>query len=268
MQILSWNSCGLGLARKKRTVSKLIRDFDIEVCFLFETKLQSYSDRLVFQLWSVNNVSWFGNEAEGTKGGILAMWDNSKFAVSSVEYGHGWIGLFGQNVLTGFSGAVVGVYAPCNQADRLLLWKDLRILKAAFECPWFLAGDFNETMLRSDRSSGFINKVGSTAFRLFIDDCNLIEYNMSEGLYTWFRGGSMSKLDRIFSSPCCHLQFPLLSLRRLPRGFSDHCPLILGVSPAEKGWIPFKFMDCWLHHPNFKDIVKGIWDEACNEFSG
>jgi mannosylglycoprotein endo-beta-mannosidase len=27
-------------------------------------------------------------------------------------------------------------------------------------------------------------------------------------------------------------------------------------------------MDCWLHHPNFKDIVKGLWDEACNEFSG
>jgi hypothetical protein len=81
MQILSWNSCGLGLARKKRIVSKLIRDFDIEVCLLFETKLQSYSDRLVFQLWSINNVSWFGNEVEGTKGGILAMWDNSKFAV-------------------------------------------------------------------------------------------------------------------------------------------------------------------------------------------
>ncbi|KAJ6975423.1 hypothetical protein NC653_031312 [Populus alba x Populus x berolinensis] len=27
-------------------------------------------------------------------------------------------------------------------------------------------------------------------------------------------------------------------------------------------------MDCWLHHPNFKDIIKCIWDEACNEFSG
>ena len=188
MQILSWNSCGLGLARKKRTVSKLIRDFDIEVCFLFETKLQSYSDRLVFQLWSVNNVSWFGNEAEGTKGGILAMWDNSKFAVSLVEYGYGWIGLFGQNALIGFLGAVVGVYASCNQANRLLLWKDLCILKAAFECPWFLAGDFNETLLRSDRSSVFINKVGSMAFRLFIDDCNQIKYNMLEGLYTWLRG--------------------------------------------------------------------------------
>jgi len=49
MQILSWNSCGLGLARKNRTVSKLVRDFDMEVCFLFETKLQSYSERLLFQ---------------------------------------------------------------------------------------------------------------------------------------------------------------------------------------------------------------------------
>ena len=95
MQILSWNSCGLGFARKKRTISKLIMDFDIEVCFLFETKLQSYSGRLVFRLWNVNNISWFGNEAEATKGDIMAMWDNSKLAVSSVEYGYGWIGLFG-----------------------------------------------------------------------------------------------------------------------------------------------------------------------------
>jgi hypothetical protein len=45
------------------------------------------------------------------------MWDNSKFAVSLVEYGYGWIGLFGQNVLIGFLGAVVGVYASCNQAN-------------------------------------------------------------------------------------------------------------------------------------------------------
>jgi hypothetical protein len=43
--------------------------------------------------------------------------------------------------------------------------------------------------------------------------------------------------------------------------------LILGALPTEKGWIPLKFMDFWLHHPNFKDIIKGIWDEACNEFS-
>ncbi|KAJ7012063.1 hypothetical protein NC653_002221 [Populus alba x Populus x berolinensis] len=94
MQILSWNSCGLGFAKKRRIISKLIRDFDIEVCFLFETKLQSYPDILVFQLWNVNNVSWLDNEAEGTRRGILAMCDNSKFAVSSVEYGHGWIGLY------------------------------------------------------------------------------------------------------------------------------------------------------------------------------
>ena len=73
MHILSWNSYSLGLARKKRIVSKLIKDFDIEVCFLFETKLQSYSDRLVFRLWNGNNVYWFGNEVEGTKGGILAI---------------------------------------------------------------------------------------------------------------------------------------------------------------------------------------------------
>ncbi|KAJ6947587.1 hypothetical protein NC651_002076 [Populus alba x Populus x berolinensis] len=77
----------------------------------------------------------------------------------------------------------------------------------------------------------------------------------------------MSKLDCIFSSPCCYLQFPFLSQWRLPRGFSEHCSLILGVFPIEKGWIPFKFMDCWLYHSNFKDI-KGIWDEACNEFLG
>jgi hypothetical protein len=59
MQILSWNSCGLGLARKKRTISKLIRDFDIKVCFLFETKLQSYLKRLVFQCnLSIESMWW------------------------------------------------------------------------------------------------------------------------------------------------------------------------------------------------------------------
>ena len=59
-----------------------------------------------------------------------------------------------------------------------------------------------------------------------------------------------------------------LNFKDIIIGFSYHCPLILGALLVEKGWIPFKFMDCWLHHQNFKDIIKDIWDEACKEFSG
>ena len=51
MKIMSWNICGMGFPRKRRVIGKLISDYDLEVCFIQETKMQDYSDCLVLRLW-------------------------------------------------------------------------------------------------------------------------------------------------------------------------------------------------------------------------
>nr|XP_034910848.1 uncharacterized protein LOC118046164 [Populus alba] len=101
---------------------------------------------LVLRLWNAPSVSWFGNIAEGRKGGLFALWNQSKFEVANIEYGHGWVALFGAHKASGFRCVAVGIYAPCCTRERRWLWRELCLLKHAFEDPWFLIGDFNETL--------------------------------------------------------------------------------------------------------------------------
>jgi hypothetical protein len=141
------------------------------------------------------------------------MWKNTNFEVSNIEYGHGWIDLYGKHVHNDFHCFVIGIYAPCNYQDRQKLWDDLILLKHAFEVPWIIPGDFNETLSQKDRNSGICHPAGSNSFSRFLQSCELTEYPLAEGYFTWFRGGSKSKLDRMFANSSCHLHFPSLSLR-------------------------------------------------------
>jgi len=196
------------------------------------------------------------------------MWKNTNFEVSNIEYGHGWIGLYGKHVHSDFHCFVIGIYAPCNYQDRQQLWDDLILLKHAFEVPWIIAGDFNETLSQKDRNSGICHPAGSNSFSRFLQTCELTEYPLAEGYFTWFRGRSKSKLDRMFANSSYHLHFPSLSLRRLPREFSDHCPLILSSFLQDHGWRPFRFLDCWTQYPNFKHIIENFWNDACSLHPG
>jgi len=63
MIILSWNSCGLGMMRKRRRITKLITEYQIDICFLLETKLANCSIGFVSRIWNENHVSWSSNDA-------------------------------------------------------------------------------------------------------------------------------------------------------------------------------------------------------------
>jgi hypothetical protein len=192
------------------------------------------------------------------------LWDNSKFNVNSEEVGVGWIVLYGLNMISGFECAVVGLYAPNIVHHRKKLCMDLITLKFAFDVPLFLMGDFYETLLPEERSIGYINHVECRDLKKFLAICNLMEYPLSGHRFTWFRGGSMNRIDRSFSSPDCHLQFNDLMSRRLP----DHRQLLLGYQEQIKGWKPFRFLDCWLTHPQFMPQIESRWDSDCKQFPG
>jgi hypothetical protein len=78
----------------------------------------------------------------------------------------------------------------------------------------------------------------------------------------------MSKLDRAFLNESFLLQFSNVMLHRLPREMSDHCPLLVSDCLLENGSRPFKFLDCWLQFPNFKNIIRGFWFDGCAALPG
>ena len=66
MNILSLNSCGLGMMRNRR-IMKLITEYKIDICFLLEIKLTNCSIGFVSRIWNENHISWFRNDAQGSK---------------------------------------------------------------------------------------------------------------------------------------------------------------------------------------------------------
>jgi hypothetical protein len=147
--------------------------------------------------------------------------------VHSIEYGGQWVAPFGLHIEKQFTCAIIGVYAGIIVHERRELWEELRTLQAAFVTPLFIVGDFNETLHQCESNSGYLNGIGSTDFKRFISNCNLLEYPLSGHRYTRFHGNSMWRTDRAFATPYFHLTFSGLLLSRFPQEFSDHCPMIL-----------------------------------------
>jgi hypothetical protein len=91
---------------------------------------------------------------------------------------------------------------------------------------------------------------------------------MTGGKYTWSnkrKNPTLEKLDRILMSPEWEMLFPLVSVRKLVKDGSDHCPLLLdtgdNVIPRKKG---FKFDLSWLKNKEFLPKVAEIWEKPVN----
>jgi hypothetical protein len=256
------------MAHKRNSIRNRLIKNNVGICFLLETKKNNCCDSFIRNLWNIATIKWTSLESVGKSRGIIAMWDNSVFEVNSIEFGGQWISLCGTHIPSSFNCMIVGVYAASSVKERADLWEEIITLKFAFELPLVVIGDFNETLLPNERSSGNLNLSGSTSFRRFISDCELVEYNMQGHRFTWFRGGSMSRIDKAFASPEFQLQFPSLSLCRYPRGMSDHCQLLLQSPKVDWEWKPFRFINCWLSHPSFLTDFEALWSDSCKEFPG
>ncbi|XP_071727072.1 uncharacterized protein [Rutidosis leptorrhynchoides] len=69
----------------------------------------------------------------------------------------------------------------------------------------------------------------------------------------------MSKLDCFFVTNNILDSIEHLKGVVLPRGYSDHAPLLLYKEKVDYGARPFKLFSSWLSCPGFDDIVKETW---------
>lgn len=122
-------------------------------------------------------------------------------------------------------------------------------------------GDFIEVLSSDDRGSHISSLSSMEDFKSFIQTLQLIEIS-PDGRFTWFRGNSKSKLDRIFVSPKLIPIYPNLRVSLLKRGLSNHCPLLLHSHDRNRGPKPFKFMNCWLTNPQYMRIIKASWENS------
>ncbi|XP_074293199.1 uncharacterized protein LOC141620157 [Silene latifolia] len=132
--------------------------------------------------------------------------------------------------------------------------------------PWVVMGDFN--IIRYSHE-----KIGTLPahfpdmidFNNCLSSCGVDDMQGTGNDFTWFNKQDpstrvYSKLDRILVNGDWLLTFTQTAAQFLPPGVSDHCPALLTFSgdPAPKK--QFKFLDCWIDHPDFHHQVAAAWN--------
>lgn len=259
MIVISWNIRGLSAKIKRGSIRSLINKYHPHFVFVQETKIENFSAKIINSIWKDSQVKWASSPSHGNSGGILSLWDSTFFQMESTSWDKHWIAISGSISSIGLNCSLINIYCPCLIEDRAAVWQRLCEFQRSSQLPCLLLGDYNEILDPSDRGSRSFSSNGLHDFKVFLQDMQVMEIPASNGKFTWFRGHSKSKLDRLFVSPDWMLAYPSLKVTLLKRTISDHCPLL--VQSREKNWgpKPFRFINCWLSDSNCLKIIRDSW---------
>ncbi|XP_057249207.1 uncharacterized protein LOC130590678 [Beta vulgaris subsp. vulgaris] len=168
----------------------------------------------------------------------------------------------GMVVRENFQCLLINIYNSCDASTRSDTWNHIEDFCRNSHLPLLIAGDFNEVLSSQDRGSRIIDETSAGKFRQFITNLHLTEITPSNGYFTWFRGQSKSKLDRILVQPDWILKFSFLNASILKRSISDHCPLVLKSQSKDRGPKPFRFLDMWLTHKDCLILTRKVWEDS------
>ncbi|KAI9111593.1 hypothetical protein K1719_017283 [Acacia pycnantha] len=166
-------------------------------------------------------------DCEGYSGGIWCLWNPSIASISVLERHHQFIHLQ-VNGTTGHSWTLTVVYASPSCISRRVLWDNLSRLAQSM-------GGYAHDL----RDMGFAGPE-----------------------FTWKRGMSEARLDRILVNNQWYDQFSNASVSHLPFFKSDHRPLLLQLDSTKdsiRSNRPFRFIAAWALHENFDDFVRQSW---------
>ncbi|XP_028062045.1 uncharacterized protein LOC114265423 [Camellia sinensis] len=228
-----------------------------------ETKRPGIIEEFVRSCWPGDQMAYMAVDSEGAAGGLLCVWNPQVFQLLDCCSNRNFIILSG-TLFSNLACVIVNVYGPTDGASRKRLWETLKNLKKSFVAPWCLGGDFNEVRYASERAGCSHRSGGMKDFNEFIDSMEVCDLPMLGRKFTWCNsqeGAKWSRLDRFFLSPDWLQKFNL-KLWGLPRRLSDHSPILLMEDERDWGPKPFRFLNAWTLHPNFKIFVQKVWAES------
>jgi hypothetical protein len=252
---------------KRRKIRDLVRCENVDFLAIQETKMETFPDNFVVNLWGSNDCGWAVLPAVGNSGGILSVWNKVKLSLIFTFIGDGFVGVCLDCLDENRKCFVINVYAKCNIRDKRSLWCNILMSKEGFgDGLWCVVGDFNSVRETYERRGVATNSIGGRSlemvdFDAFLNNLEMIDLPLIGRSFTWFHpnGLSMSRLDTILISPLWVDSWGDPLVRVLDRDVADHCQLLLSYSQADWGPKPFRFNNHWLKHKDFKDVVVQAW---------
>ncbi|XP_015954715.1 uncharacterized protein LOC107479077 [Arachis duranensis] len=127
-----------------------------------------------------------------------------------------------------------------------VVWEELSYIVGLCQVPVCLLGDFNE-ILHVEERKGASSLTGTAEdFKDWVQDMQLMDLSLNDRKFTWFRGRSCSRIDRVLVTVEWMEEFLEIRLKGGPRGLLDHCPLI--VEDPLRNW----------HKENFGNMDKRL----------
>ena len=75
MRVAVWNIRGFGAEEKKLMIKKLIKEENVDLVGLVETKQEDISNWNIRKIWGNQNVDWVHSSASNGAGGVLVSWN-------------------------------------------------------------------------------------------------------------------------------------------------------------------------------------------------
>jgi hypothetical protein len=200
--------------------------------------------------------------AIGLSGGIIIGCDGSQFILENTIVSAFSVTLMLKNRVDDAKWTFTYVYDPVNASLKGQFWEELRNINTVRYTTWLLCENFNAIRFKHEKSDHNFQSRASARFNAFLDDYNLIEYELSNRKFTWSNERHFALLDRFL----CSIQWDSLYnnniVRDLAKYGSDHCPLMLQTNMANlNASYIFRCDKVWFDIPEFNELVLKWWLE-------
>ncbi|KAJ0578263.1 putative RNA-directed DNA polymerase [Helianthus annuus] len=262
MNCLCINIRGMGVDGKDGWVKNPRKQNDVGFLVMQETKVQGLDRNTIDRFWGKESYDFDVVEPTGLSGGLVSVWDKGCFEKETVIKNRNFLMIVGRLKEGYLKVNMVNVYGPKTRVQKQLVWQSLKGFMEAIEGLWIIMGDFNTVRSADERKNTIFTKATAKDFNEFIDEMGLVEYPLLGRKFTFLAGkgkaDKQSKMDRTLVCGGVLNKWPNASLRALPRGFSDHCPLILHMVSRNFGPKPFRWSNSWTTKEGCVDLVQGI----------
>lgn len=87
LSILNWNVRGLNCPNRRATIRETIAATPCHIIYIQETKMTDIGQFVVSSLGGLRHGSFAQRPADGTRGGILILWDDDDVKLSNIHFG-------------------------------------------------------------------------------------------------------------------------------------------------------------------------------------
>ncbi|XP_074298283.1 uncharacterized protein LOC141629131 [Silene latifolia] len=263
MIIATWNIRGFNKAIKHSEVSHFLRENKVDMLGLLETRVKENRAQKILKR-NFRTYKAFCNYNKHHNGRIWILWNPATTKVDILEEHSQVVHCKVLHHATGRNFYCSIVYGSNNADTRKRLWNSMECF-ASYADKWAAMGDFNVIRQPAEKLSNTPPVLSDLLdFNSCLSSCALDDLSSSGCDFTWYNKQDAttrvySKLDRILVNNTWLQHFSQTTGNFLSPGISDHSPAVLTFHDADTPKKQFRFLNCWVEHPDFHSIVDKCW---------